>query len=120
MIGGDALPYKQWHPQFVTSLKEALSDALPGDVEIIPEQALSSKPLDIDVVVVKKRKSARLRHPLADIFRTYNLFEFKNPDDRLDSNDYDKAMAIARFCPILDRQGEDRGRRHLTAVHEAP
>jgi len=42
------LPYKQWHPQFVTSLKEALSDALPGDVEIIPEQALSSKPLDID------------------------------------------------------------------------
>jgi len=53
------------------------------------------------VVVVKKRKSARLRHPLADIFRTYNLFEFKNPDDRLDSNDYDKAMAIARLYKVI-------------------
>ena len=66
------MPNKQWHPQFVISLKEALSDSLPGDVEIIREMALSSKPLDVDVVVVKKSKSARLRHPLAGIFRTYN------------------------------------------------
>ena len=44
------MPNKQWHPQFVTSLKEALSDSLPGDVEIIPEMALSSKLLDVDVV----------------------------------------------------------------------
>ena len=98
------MPYKQWHPQFVMSLKEALSDALPGDVEIIPELALSSKPLDIDVVVVKKSKSARLRHPLADIFRTYNLFEFKNPDDRLESNDYDKGMAIARLYKVIKHE----------------
>jgi hypothetical protein len=54
------------------------------------------------VVVVKKSKSARLRHPLAGIFRTYNLFEFKNPDDRLDPNDYDKGMAIARLYKVIE------------------
>jgi hypothetical protein len=38
------LPSKEWHPLFVTSLKEALSDAKPGEIEIKPEVALSSKP----------------------------------------------------------------------------
>ncbi|CEP68477.1 Uncharacterized [Moorella glycerini] len=39
------MPNKQWHPVFVTALKEALSDAPPGQVEIQAEVALSSKPL---------------------------------------------------------------------------
>jgi len=95
------LPHKQWHPLFVTSLKEALSDALPGQVEIIPELALSSKPLDIDVLVVKKSQMAQLRHPMTGIFKTYNLFEFKSPDDNLDLNDYDKGIAIARLYKVI-------------------
>ena len=98
------MPNKQWHPLFVTSLREALSDARPGQVEIIPEVALSSKPLDVDVLVVKKSKAAHLQHPLADIFRTYNLFEFKSPDDYLEPNDFDKGMAIARLYKVIEHE----------------
>jgi hypothetical protein len=42
--------------------------------------------------------------PLAGIFRTYNLFEFKNPDERLDPNDYDKGMAIARLYKVIEHR----------------
>ncbi|MTI83614.1 MAG: hypothetical protein FH756_06850 [Firmicutes bacterium] len=93
---------KQWHPMFVTSLREALSDAGPGDIEIKDEVALSSKPLDVDVLVVKKKDAIKLRHPVADIFRKYNLFEFKSPDDYLEPNDYDKGLAIARLYKVLE------------------
>ena len=96
------MPNKEWHPLFVTSLKEALSDALPGEVEIHPEFALSSKPLDIDVIVVKKSETARLSHPLTGIFKKYNLFEFKSPDDRLEPNDYFKGIAIALLYKVIE------------------
>ena len=98
------MPDKQWHPLFVISLKEAFAGALPGEVEIIPEVALSSKPLDVDVVVVKKGETARLNHPVADIFRTYNLFEFKSPGDRLEPNDYDKGMAVLRLYKAIEHK----------------
>ena len=101
-MGG--LPNKEWHPLFVTSLKEALSDAGPGEVDIQAEVALSSKPLDIDVLVVKKSGDARLRHPLAGIFRTYNLFEFKSPGDHLGPNDFDKGMAIAYLYKAIEHR----------------
>jgi len=96
------LSAKQWHPMFVTSLREALSDAGPGDIEIQAEVALSSKPLDIDVVVVKKKDAVKLRHPVADNFRKYNLFEFKSPDDYLGANDYYKGLANALLYKVLE------------------
>jgi len=96
------LPNKQWHPVFVTALKEALSDARPGEIEIQAEVALSSKPLDVDVIVVKKKETALLRHPVANIFRQYNLFEYKSPQDYLESNDYDKGLALALLYKVLE------------------
>ncbi|TDA68873.1 MAG: hypothetical protein D9V47_06265 [Clostridia bacterium] len=69
------MPNKQWHPAFVAAVREALKDAPPGEVEVIPEVALSSKPLGVDVLVVKKSEETKLVHPIAKIFRRYNLFE---------------------------------------------
>gem|GEM_PF-247319 len=99
------MPNKQWHPVFVTALKEALSDAGPGEIEIQAEVALSSKPLDVDVIVVKKKETARLRHPVANIFRQYNLFEYKSPQDYLEPNDYDKGMALTLLYKVIEHPG---------------
>ncbi len=107
------MPNKQWHPVFVTALKEALSDAGPGEIEIQAEVALSSKPLDVDVIVVKKKATARLRHPVADIFRQYNLFEYKSPRDYLEPNDYDKGLALALLYKVLEHPGMEL-LEHLT------
>ena len=94
--GCEGLPNREWHPVFVTAVKEALADAGPGQVEIQAEVALSSKPLNIDVIVIKKHEEAFLSHPIAGIFRKYNLFEFKSPLDYLAANDFDKGLALAR------------------------
>ena len=99
------MPDKQWHPLFVTAVREALSDALPGQVDVQAEVALSSRPLDIDVLVVKKDKDARLSHPMAGVFRRYNVFEFKGPEDYLAPNDYYKGMALALLYKALKHEG---------------
>ena len=95
------LPHKQWHPLFVTAVKEALSDARPGQVHVEPEVALSSKPLDIDVLVVKKVGKTRLSHPMARFYRRYNVIEFKGPTDYLAANDYYKGIALAYLYKAL-------------------
>jgi hypothetical protein len=100
------LPNREWHPVFVTAVKEALADAGPGQVEILAEAALSSKPLDIDVIVIKKHEEAVLSHPIARIFRKYNLFEFKSPLDYLAANDFDKGLALARLYKAIEHTGE--------------
>lgn len=99
------MPNKQWHPVFVTALKEALSDAPPGQVEIQAEVALSSKPLDVDVIVIKKKADIVLAHPVARVFRRYNLFEFKSPVDYLEANDFDKGLALARLYKVIEHPG---------------
>ncbi|WP_338824197.1 hypothetical protein MHOCP_23190 [Moorella humiferrea] len=87
------MPNKQWHPVFVTALREALADAPPDQVEIQAEVALSSRPLDVDVIVA---------HPVARVFRKFNLFEFKSPIDYLEANDFDKGLTLARLYKVIE------------------
>jgi hypothetical protein len=72
---------KQWHPMFLKSMRLALADAKPGQVEIQKEVPLSSKPLEIDIIVVKHNDDKKLQHPMAGIFRKWNIIEFKSPLD---------------------------------------
>lgn len=95
------MPNKQWHPAFLAALREAFRDAHPGKIEIIPEVALSSRPLDVDFVIVKKNRETRMGHPMAAIFRRYNLIEYKSPVDYLEANDFDKGMALAFLYKAL-------------------
>lgn len=88
------MPRKQWHPAFVAAIREIVKEAPPEQIEVIPEVALSSKPLDVDVLVVKKSAEVKLTHPIAWFFRRYNLFEYKSPRDYLEPNDYDKGLAV--------------------------
>ncbi|MEW6276652.1 MAG: hypothetical protein AB1556_16275 [Bacillota bacterium] len=45
------MPRKQWYPAFVAAIREIVKDAPPEQVEVVPEAALSSKPLDVDELV---------------------------------------------------------------------
>ena len=99
------MPDRQWHPLFVTPLREALSEARPGQVGIQAETALSFKPLFVDVLVVKKHPTVQLTHPMASIFRRYNVFEFKSPEDYLAANDYYIGMAKTLLYKALEHKG---------------
>lgn len=80
---------KQWHPMFLKSIRLALADAKPGQIEIQKEVPLSSKPLEVDIIVVKHNNDTKLRHPIAGIFRKWNIIEYKSPSDYLAPYDFD-------------------------------
>jgi hypothetical protein len=59
------------------------------------EHQLNKEPLRIDILIIKKRKKAKLKKNIAAIFKTWNLVEYKSPEDRLSVRDFYKVYAYA-------------------------
>ena len=83
-----------WHPAFVEALKMELS-AYQEVLDFQPEYQLTSEPLRIDCVVIKKLKNVAIKKNIAAIFREWNLIEYKSPDDYVSVNDYYKVYGYA-------------------------
>lgn len=106
-MGNDKKEYIQWHPLFVKSIKAALKASQIDQVQVFPEVALSSKPLVIDVVVVNDASSDKLDHPIFELFRRFNIIEFKSPQDYLTLKDFDKGVVYSRLHYIVGELEED-------------
>ncbi len=98
---------RQWHPLFVKSMKIALQDAEPGQLEITSEFTLTSSPLYIDVLVIMYYGQSELSNPIGKIFRRYNIIEYKSPVDYLSVNDYDKGMVLTRYHQVMKNKKVD-------------
>ena len=83
-----------WHPAFVEAIQMEL-DAYREFLEFYPEYQLTSEPLRIDCVVIKKTKNVRIEKNIATIFREINLLEYKSPDDYVSIDDFYKVYAYA-------------------------
>ena len=64
-------------------------------LEFHPEYSLTSEPLRIDCVVIKKAKGVVIEKNIAAIFRDVNLVEYKSPTDYVSINDFYKVYAYA-------------------------
>jgi hypothetical protein len=83
-----------WHPAFVKAFKldlELYSDAL----EFHAEFPLTTEPLRIDMLVIKKNKDLVIEKNIASVFRTHNLIEYKSPGDYVSVEDFYKVYAYA-------------------------
>jgi hypothetical protein len=83
-----------WHPAFVEALQMELyhyRDVL----EFHSEVSLTSEPLEIDCVVIKKAKDVVIKKNIAAIFKEWNLLEYKNPSDYVSVADFYKVYAYA-------------------------
>jgi hypothetical protein len=78
-----------WHSDFVTAIKEELKDE---KVEIKQEEYLSKEPLRIDVIIIKKEKDVKINKRIGQIFKRYNIIEYKSPDDYVSIDDYFKGL----------------------------
>jgi len=83
-----------WHPAFVEALQMELQE-YQDVLEFHPEYQLTSEPLRIDCVVIKKAKDVVIKKNIAVIFREWNLLEYKNPDDYISTADFYKVYAYA-------------------------
>jgi len=61
-----------WHPAFVEALQKEL-ESYKDALEFYPEFQLTTEPLRIDCVVIKKKKNVEIRKNIAAIFRTWDL-----------------------------------------------
>jgi hypothetical protein len=98
---------KQWHPIFLKSIREALKDAEPGQLEIIDEVSLSSKPLKVDIIVIQHNRSQKLKNPISSIFKRWNIIEYKSPTKNFAPKDFDMGIAYTRLYNVLYNPRED-------------
>ena len=84
----------QWHQGFSAALRITLQEEMEF-LEMQEEYLLSWKPLQIDILILKKKKELTIRKAIGRIFRRYNIIEYKSPEDYLTINDFYKVYAYA-------------------------
>ena len=85
---------KQWHPAFVAAMMLELKENRES-LFFEKEYNLNTKPLEIDLLVIKKNTSALLRNEIGQFFRGHNIMEFKSPKDHMDIDTVYKVWAYA-------------------------
>ena len=82
----------QWHPACFAALNlEFLENK--EELEFLQEHSVSELPLRIDTLIIKKTRTHKLRNEIGDIFRCYNLVEYKSPRDEMTFNTFLKGIA---------------------------
>lgn len=85
----------QWHPAFCAATELELRQDLDV-LELIPECNLSKKPLQIDLVIIKKMDWKRtLQNEIGHIMRGHNILEYKGPGDELTIDSFFKVIGYA-------------------------
>ena len=84
----------QWHPGFAAAMDLELS-ANRKDLVYEREYNLNTKPLEIDLLVIKKEPAVQIESEIGKLFRGHNILEYKSPDDSLNIDTFYKAAAYA-------------------------
>ena len=91
-----------WHPAFVEALQLEL-EAYREALEFHPEYQLTSEPLKIDCVIIKKAKDVVIKKNIAAIFREWNLLEYKSPGDYVSVYDFYKVYGYCCLYASFQR-----------------
>ena len=84
----------QWHPAIYSVIRLELKDD-SAYLDYIREYNLNTKPLEIDILILKKAKEIEIQNEIGKIFRTHNIVEDKSPDDALGVDTFLKVHAYA-------------------------
>ena len=84
----------QWHPAFCAAVKLELIEN-KGDLDYTNEYNLNSKPIQMDLLVIKKSKDVEIKNEIGKIFRGHNIMEYKSPQDDLNLDTYVKVVGYA-------------------------
>lgn len=89
-------PMLQWHPAFFAGIRiEFCKEETKMDFE--SEHQLGTKPMQIDVLIIKKNNNEPLEKNIGRIFRKHNIVEYKSPIDYLSVDDFYKVYGYACF-----------------------
>ena len=82
------------HPAFCAAAELELRSN-KGDLEFKREYNLSKKPLQMDLLIIEKRKGVQIQNEIGKIFRGHNIIEYKSHDDGMTIDDFFKTLGYA-------------------------
>jgi hypothetical protein len=91
-----------WHPAFVQALQLELEPFLYS-LEFTPELPLTSEPLRVDLIIIKKSPSLVIEKNIACIFKHTNIFEYKSPRDYISLHSFHKTLAYTFLYASLNK-----------------
>ena len=84
----------QWHAAFFAEIQIELAE--DADKLLFEnEHQLSTKPMSIDVLIIKKVKDEPIKKNIGRIFLGHNIIEYKSLDDYLSIDDFYKVVGYA-------------------------
>lgn len=84
----------QWHPAFCSAVKLELTEN-KRDLSYNSEYNLNTKPISIDLLVIRKSPDVIINNEIGKIFKGHNIFEYKSPDNNMDIDTFYKGIAYA-------------------------
>ena len=91
---------RSWHPAFVQAIQHELVEYREC-LTFESEHQLTTEPLRIDVLIIKKEKDVVIKKNIAQIFKQFNIVEYKSPDDSATVEAYHKTQCYARLYAAL-------------------
>ena len=84
----------QWHPAFCAAAGLEFHEDIER-LELKPEYNLSKEPIRIDLLIIKEGSTGQIKNEIGHIMRTYNVIEYKSPEDALTIDDFYKTIGYA-------------------------
>ncbi len=84
----------QWHPGFVAAMNLEFKENR-NDLIFEKEYNLNTKPLETDLLIIKKDPAVELKNEIGLFFRGHNIIEYKSPGDELNINTFYKVQGYA-------------------------
>jgi hypothetical protein len=109
----------KWHPAFLQALQLELIE-YKNSLEFKYEYQLTTEPLRIDLLIIKKPRDLAINKNIARIFRSDNIVEFKSPEDYLSVKDFLKVYAYACLYAAITPEAELSGVTLTFVEHRHP
>ena len=84
----------QWHPAFCAAAGLEFHEDIER-LELKSEYNLSKEPIRIDLLIIKEGRTGQIKNEIGHIMRTYNVIEYKSPEDALTIDDFYKTIGYA-------------------------
>ena len=85
-----------WHPAFFAGIQIELEEDADNLV-FENEHQLGTKPMEIDVLIIKKETDRPVKKNIGRILKKHNIIEYKSPDDSLNVDDFYKVYGYTCF-----------------------
>ena len=100
----------QWHPGFTAAMMLELKENRE-DLIFEKEYNLNTKPLEIDLLVIRKEAGVMIANEIGEFFRIHNIIEYKSPGDHLDIDDFYKVQGYASLYKSYGKYVDERKSR---------